>query len=388
MSSIGPQLPPSLPKRKRSTEDQGGVESPPAKVHAAGPQLPSNTDEIALGAESSDDDEYGPTMPQAAAEAPRQPTMGPSAPASIGPTLPPSNTNEIALDGSDDDGDYGPAAPASGPSIGPSGPPPAGPTLPPHATGQEERDADAGPAPAAPKRVHGPAPPPAPLSERPAASDDGSDDGSDDDYGPALPTSSAHQARQSEATARAARAAAESAARGPQRDDWMLAPPAAGGGYRAPDPTKLKARKFNSGPRSGGGSDAASGGGISSIWTETPEQKRKRLEDAVLGRGGADAAATAGPRPPPAKSHEEEERAAQIRDNIERARGPSLYAAHQARDGGKGGRIEEEEDDPSKRGFDREKDMKVGGRIGAAQRKELLNKAADFGGRFSKGKFL
>ena len=215
---------------------------------------------------------------------------------------------------------------------------------------------------------------------------DSDDDDDDDDYGPALPTSSAHQARQSEAAARAVRAAAESAAKGPQRDDWMLAPPTAGG-YKAPDPTKLKARKFNSGPRSGaggGGGSEAAAGGISSIWTETPEQKRKRLEDAVLGRD----AGAAAPRPPPTQSREDEERAAQIRDNLERARGPSLYAVHQARDGGKGGRIEEEEDDPSKRGFDREKDMKIGGRIGAAQRKELLNKAADFGGRFSKGKFL
>lgn len=172
----------------------------------------------------------------------------------------------------------------------------------------------------------------------------------------------------------------------PQRDDWMVVPPTAGGA-RAADPTKIKARKFNSGPRSGGGSGGGAAGEISSIWTETPEQKRQRLENAVLGRGGSGSQAS-GNQGPNKMSREEEAKAEQIRANLEAARGPSLYADHQRREGGKGGRIEAEEDDPSKRGFDWEKDMKSGSKIGTAQRKELMNKAADFSGRFSKGKYL
>lgn len=48
----------------------------------------------------------------------------------------------------------------------------------------------------------------------------------------------------------------------------------------------------------------------------------------------------------------------------------------------------EKEDDPSKRAFDKGKDIGGGMKIGHAKRKELLNKAADFGSRFSGGKYL
>lgn len=46
------------------------------------------------------------------------------------------------------------------------------------------------------------------------------------------------------------------------------------------------------------------------------------------------------------------------------------------------------DDDPSKRAFDREKDMGSGMRIGHAQRKDLLNKAAGFSSKFSGGSYL
>ncbi len=48
----------------------------------------------------------------------------------------------------------------------------------------------------------------------------------------------------------------------------------------------------------------------------------------------------------------------------------------------------EKEDDASKRAFDREKDMGGGMKIGHAKRKEMVGKAADFGSRFSGGKYL
>lgn len=88
----------------------------------------------------------------------------------------------------------------------------------------------------------------------------------------------------------------------------------------------------------------------------------------------------------------------QLRDealaaDIQAQRGKTLLEEHQggkkkARAAGVAARPEEEEDDPSKRAFDREKDMAVGGRITATQRKELVNKSANFGGRFQKGSFL
>jgi len=46
------------------------------------------------------------------------------------------------------------------------------------------------------------------------------------------------------------------------------------------------------------------------------------------------------------------------------------------------------EDDPSKRAFDKEKDIRGGMKIDHAKKKELLSRAADFGSRFAKGSYL
>ncbi|KZL83741.1 hypothetical protein CI238_12932 [Colletotrichum incanum] len=354
MSSIGPQLPPHLTKRKRTPSDEG-PDSPPAKQSR-------NADEIDLE-DDSDDDVVGPTAPGAAASKP-----SPSSKPSIGPTFSPSNptnTSEIPLDDSGSEDGYGPSAPriastTEAPKIKPS----IGPTLP-------------------PKKTIGPAMPP--PNHRPSADDDrdNSSSDSDDDYGPALP-SSATSAQRAQAAAAAAAAQVSAGPVAPQRDDWMLAPPTQSG-YQERDPTKLKNRKFASGKSSVAA--AGGGSGISSIWTETPEQKRKRLEDAVLGRG--DATAATGPQQP-RRTKEEEERDRRISENIATARGRSMYEEHQQskKGGAKPGKDEEEEDDPSKRAFDREKDMSLGGKIGTAQRRELLNRAKDFGGRFQKGSYL
>lgn len=47
-----------------------------------------------------------------------------------------------------------------------------------------------------------------------------------------------------------------------------------------------------------------------------------------------------------------------------------------------------EDDDPSARAFDREKDMAVASKISSAQRREMVKKAADYNTRFTKGNFL
>ncbi|KAL2876735.1 hypothetical protein SGCOL_008102 [Colletotrichum sp. CLE4] len=356
MSSIGPQMPPHFTKRKRTPDDQG-ANSPPTK-HTR------NADEIDLDDDDSDD-AYGPTAPSAPA-APKNPT--PSSKPSIGPTLPPSNptnSSEIPLDDSDSEDDYGPTAPrASASTQEPSKTKPSiGPTLP-------------------PKQAIGPAMPP--PDHRPSAPDSDSDS-DDDDYGPALPSSTTSvQRAQAAAAAEAATASQGPAA--PQRDDWMLAPPTQSG-YQERDPTKLKNRKFASGKSSAAAGGGGGCGGISSIWTETPEQKRKRLEDAVLGRGDPTQAGNE-KNQQPRRTKEEVERERRISENIASARGKSMYEEHQQNKKHSGKPAEEEEDDPSKRAFDREKDMSLGGKIGTAQRRELLNKAKDFGGRFQKGSYL
>lgn len=48
----------------------------------------------------------------------------------------------------------------------------------------------------------------------------------------------------------------------------------------------------------------------------------------------------------------------------------------------------EDDDDPSARAFDREKDMAIAGKVSHAQRREMVKKAADYDTRFTKGSFL
>ncbi|KAI0424561.1 hypothetical protein F5Y09DRAFT_324084 [Xylaria sp. FL1042] len=393
MVSIPPTPPPPAKRKKYTAIDEPSTDLPPAKtrkIHASDTAR-TNEDEVHLESDSESEDGYGPAVPNSTSRR-----------ASIGPAPPP----QAPIDADDGNAEY--MVPVVGQIVAPGVL--AGFAIPVNtdevALDGEEEDEDediVGPASPKPKRVHGPAPPPADLSERPPADPEPeSDSDSDDDYGPALPSSTSHQQRQARALEAAQAQAQAAKSEGPKRDEWMIAPPSAGG-YRAGDPTKLKARRFNSGPRSGSGSG---GSEISSIWTETPEEKRKRLENAVLGRDTG----TSSSNPPPqsssssSSSHSRPQTkadAARIQNFTEATRGRSLYEEHQAArargdksKGGAGGGAkakswaDEEDDDPSKRAFDKEKDMKLGGRIGASQRRELLNKAADFGGRFAKGKYL
>ena len=380
MSSIGPQLPPHLQKRKRTPEnDDEEPNSPPTKAIRR-----DNKDEIALDESESDDDGFGPGAP-----APTRPSIGPSLPPqpqpvanpSIGPSLPPSttttttttnNADEIALDSDSDSDVAGPAPPSNI------------------------------------KRVHGPAPPPALLSSRPTASSDpdpnpnpNSDSDSDeDDWGPALPGSTPSHSSSNNPAVSGPSLPSSSTSQAPQRDSWMVAPPTSSG-YKVTDTTKLKSRKFASGPRAST-STPASGSGVSSIWTETPEEKARRLANAVLGREDPNnaphptAAAAAGRSEKQGKIARSEEEEVRIRSYVDQTRGKSLVEEHQARKAeaktkakGKGGQsYDDGDDDPSKRAFDWEKDMKVGGSISGAQKRQLLSKAANFGGRFEKGNYL
>jgi hypothetical protein len=124
------------------------------------------------------------------------------------------------------------------------------------------------------------------------------------------------------------------------------------------------------------------------MWTETAEEKTRRLADAVLGRGGDNSSApTAAASTVSQAASADEER---IRSYTEQTRGKSLYEEHQMRKKDKTaqGQDEEEEDDPTKRAVRWEKDMKGSSTISHAQRRELLQRSANFGDRFQKGKYL
>ena len=71
-----------------------------------------------------------------------------------------------------------------------------------------------------------------------------------------------------------------------------------------------------------------------------------------------------------------------IREFNERNRGGSLVSEYK-KVGAK-----EKEDDPSQRAFDREKDIGLGGKIGHKQKREMVERAKDFGSRFAGGSYL
>lgn len=164
------------------------------------------------------------------------------------------------------------------------------------------------------------------------------------------------------------------------------------------DPTKQRPRTFNT---SKGAKGPSALGEDSSSWNETPEQRQKRLADEMMGVSKPSTTVPKGPAKAQNGAKEDPD-AKKIRDRTvcifltsdllddprltiylqEQARGPSLLEQH------KGSKGAEAEDDPSKRSFDREKDMSTGMRIGHAQRQEMLNKASNFSSKFSGGSYL
>ena len=65
-----------------------------------------------------------------------------------------------------------------------------------------------------------------------------------------------------------------------KRDDWMMIPPSQDDLSARMDPTKIRARKFNTGK---GAKASGNSGEIGAVWTETPEQKRQRLQNEIMG---------------------------------------------------------------------------------------------------------
>jgi hypothetical protein len=127
---------------------------------------------------------------------------------------------------------------------------------------------------------------------------------------------------------------------------------------------------------------------VDSSWTETPEEKIRRLQDEAMG-----ISSSSGPNVAGVGAGGDDKVAQAMREKVqrynERVRGEdasSLVEEKKRKDKEKGKK--EDEDDPSKRAFDKEKDMALSSKLTNAQRRELMSKAADFGSRFSKGKFL
>ncbi|QIW96474.1 hypothetical protein AMS68_001992 [Peltaster fructicola] len=234
------------------------------------------------------------------------------------------------------------------------------------------------------RRVVGPAMPPASLEERPTRSADADDSGSsddDDDLGPALPTSDHDaDAQQIEDDRPGKDSEALTAPEKLRRDDWMTMAPAQDDLAARMDPTKIRARGFNTGRAArGGGGQGTSG---MSAWNETAEQRKKRLADEVLGITSGSTEKEHVPRTTMVKAEQDERTAQKLRENMEKTRGPSLLEKHRQ------DKPEKVDDDPSKRAFDREKDMGHASRISGTQKRDMISKASGYSSRFSGGSYL
>jgi hypothetical protein len=101
------------------------------------------------------------------------------------------------------------------------------------------------------------------------------------------------------------------------------------------------------------------------VWTETPLERAQRLEDEALGRkckkvGGE------GKVDVEEDEEEKRERDRRIKEYNAHTRGPSLMEKY-----GKTKKVEEGEEDASKRGFDWQKDMAGGGTLGFKERSDF-----------------
>ncbi|KAK6541208.1 hypothetical protein TWF694_008575 [Orbilia ellipsospora] len=229
---------------------------------------------------------------------------------------------------------------------------------------------------------------PAPIDQMPSRGPDQDDrqgdeddESSDDDIGPSLPGAATSSVDEEAAAQRRLAIHNRQREEKPTRDEWMLVPPEQGDWASRADPTKIRSRKFQTGK---GAKAPTVKGGDNSLWTETAADKAKRVADEVMGvrKPASQSGVDEDPKIKAARL-EAEDTQRRIDDYNTKHRGKSLMDEHSK------SKDRKEEDDPSKRAFDREKDI-VGGskRIGVEQKKQMLARAADFGSRFSKGSYL
>ncbi|KNC99850.1 uncharacterized protein SPPG_05224 [Spizellomyces punctatus DAOM BR117] len=306
-----------------------------------------------------------------------------------GPQLPPSRRES-----SPEEADIGPKSPPSpspSPEIGPSRPhitatPPEqeatandgtnssseedtfGPSLPPRLLAARQKQRQGASPPARRKLVAGPAAPPPPGFLQHAEVD------SDDEVGPKPAPRNGEdelddlQSRIAEFEERERRAKeeAENASRPEKivRGDWMLVPPEAN---RLPIAMgSMKSRQFS---KSSTEKDIDQSG-----WTETPQDREKNAGQKRK-RPPKDE-----PRPPT----EEELRTREfVKRHTEKHRGKALMDQHMSTYI-RNGRLDEE--DVSKRKFDREQDMGGSRRIDAKSRQEMLDQARKLDSKFGHGR--
>ncbi|GAA5940664.1 GPALPP motifs-containing protein 1 [Sporobolomyces koalae] len=234
------------------------------------------------------------------------------------------------------------------------------------------------------------------------------EEGSDEDYGPGpLPPPAGFGAGSNHDDNEGARAFLEREERQkererqerelanakPKREEWMLVPPKEMDLMSSIDTTKLKSRGFQTGPKAQQ-SNRASSSNEPNLWTETPQERQQRLQDEALGKKRKAENSHSGPT----EEETEEQMRKRVRDrklkeqverHNEKSRKHSLLDAH-ASGSSKSKSSKKNEAGPEEpTGWDRERDMSIGGRLmDDGKRKQMIKDAKGLGGRFGSSGFM
>ncbi|KAK9476315.1 hypothetical protein V1514DRAFT_354450 [Lipomyces japonicus] len=221
------------------------------------------------------------------------------------------------------------------------------------------------------------------------------DDGGNE-FGPTLPQDIDEEKEEVEARKRLARyaekEAVETKIQVSKREEWMTVPPSeADWAASQADPTKLKNKRFSSGP------GATLRRGLDPTWTESEVERKKRLGEEMMGlRQKADESGSINRSSRSGFRDEALDR--RVQQYNEQVRGKSLLEQHQDSLGSKSGKANNNNnnndddiaaDDPSKRRFDYQKDIASGGRIMDASALQRITKnAGSIDSKFAKGQYL
>ncbi|GAA98926.1 uncharacterized protein L969DRAFT_88972 [Mixia osmundae IAM 14324] len=282
------------------------------------------------------------------------------------------------------------------------------PALPPHLASKATTTASAT---AETRKPLGPSLPPHLAQERAIAlhrelAQDEGEDGSDDDEAGPMPLASDQMTHEEEATdgvseflAREERERKRLEEEGKekklQRDEWMIVPPKEISMLAAFDPTKMKARGF----RQASTKDQPSTGGVSEMWTETPLERAKRLQEETMGIRKKVVNTKTETEEEKLDAERKRKRDYEMRNAIDKhnrsSRAETLVEMHEksasqkAQDRAEGKKRRRGSPSPPPAAiWDRDTMMGVSGKmLGEKERKTMLMDAKALGGRFSSGTF-
>jgi hypothetical protein len=228
-----------------------------------------------------------------------------------------------------------------------------------------------------PKRRAGAVGPTLPPGLQRSYNQDDNEDDDDDVVGPRLPSNydPEQESKQSaiaaiEARAQQSREAMDKAAQDAkskkvERDEWMLLPPEIDYLRNA---DSSKSRGFNNRHLSESERDR-------SIWTDSPAERERKRKAAMMEEAEDPRQRQERPAPKPAAP-------APV---VVESRGKSLVEIHKELAKNKKLKRKEDEDDPSKRPFDREKDLMAARPMNRKSKQDLLKSSYELGGRFNRG---